>query len=927
MRLLSLTRSACLTLGLLVLCTPLHAGDKKAATPFLPGYNRFYLDSKEKGDAVRGGTLLLGELGCVQCHKAEPEIAKSLQTKQAPILDGVGSRIRKTFFKNFLFDPQTAKPHTLMPNALGGLPSDEREKAAEALAHYLASTGVAKQQKPQPKAVAAGKSTYHQLGCVACHGTRDGKGDQAKISETSIPLGDLKAKYTLTSLTAFLENPHTVRPSGRMPQLLNVKQANDVASYLLQGIGIDLAGANMKYSYYEGAWQNLPDFAKLKAKASGIAPAFDIKVAPRAGNMALVFEGFLDIRKEGQYKFWLTSDDGSKLWIDDKLVVNNDGVHPPAVVNASTFLKTGPRPIKVAFFNAGGGAELRLEFQGAGVPKQELHSFVRATENEPKVAKKEKSKTEFILDETLVAKGKELFQSVGCASCHQLKESDKPLPSKLEAPALAKLRAGQGCLSSTPGKNVPHFTLPAKAKSDIAAALASLSAGAPKLTKEGIIHRTFVTFNCYACHERDKVGGPEDIWNAHFTTTQPEMGDEARIPPSLTGVGAKMQPAYLKHIFASGVNDRPYMHTQMPKFGIENVGHLIDDFAALDKLTAIEKVSFGVTHAKAKADARYMVGGLAIGCVKCHTFNGNKAEGVQGMDMVLMPKRVQRDWFHHYLLTPMALRPGTRMPEAWPKGVSPLPKILGGDTAKQIEAIYIYLADGKAAQLPLGINKKFIPLVAEGEAIIYRNFIQGAGARAIGVGYPEQANLAFDANDLRIAMIWQGAFIDAARHWLDRGVGYQPPLGDNILAFPSGPSVAILAKEDEPWPTKALKETNHFKGYRLTKDQRPTFLYEVSGIHVEDFPNPAPAKTGFPHMKRTLTVSADKAPANAYFRAAFGKKIEAEKDGWYSVDGLWRVRVTGAEPRIRASGAGNMELLVPLSFKDGKTEVTQEISW
>ena len=57
-----------------------------------------------------------------------------------------------------------------------------------------------------------------------------------------------------------------------------------------------------------------------------------------------------------------------------------------------------------------------------------------------------------------------------------------------------------------------------------------------------------------------------------------------------------------------------------------------------------------------------------------------------------------------------------------------------------------------------------IELVATNEAIIYRNFIEGAGTRAIGVGYPEKANLAFDANELRLARIWQGSFIDASRH-------------------------------------------------------------------------------------------------------------------------------------------------------------------
>ncbi|MFN3484700.1 MAG: hypothetical protein ACK44W_04365, partial [Planctomycetota bacterium] len=57
------------------------------------------------------------------------------------------------------------------------------------------------------------------------------------------------------------------------------------------------------------------------------------------------------------------------------------------------------------------------------------------------------------------------------------------------------------------------------------------------------------------------------------------------------------------------------------------------------------------------------------------------------------------------------------------------------------------------------------------EAIIYRNFIQGAGPRAIAVGYPEHAHLAFDANHMRLALLWRGDFIDASKHWVDRGPG------------------------------------------------------------------------------------------------------------------------------------------------------------
>ena len=68
-----------------------------------------------------------------------------------------------------------------------------------------------------------------------------------------------------------------------------------------------------------------------------------------------------------------------------------------------------------------------------------------------------------------------------------------------------------------------------------------------------------------------------------------------------------------------------------------------------------------------------------------------------------------------------------------------------------------------------------------------------AGSRAIGVGYPEKANLAFDANDVRLAMIWQGAFIDAARHRTGRGVGFEKPLGGNVVKLPAGPEFAHLS--------------------------------------------------------------------------------------------------------------------------------------
>jgi hypothetical protein len=272
----------------------------------------------------------------------------------------------------------------------------------------------------------------------------------------------------------------------------------------------------------------------------------------------------------------------------------------------------------------------------------------------------------------------------------------------------------------------------------------------------------------------------------------------------------------------------------------------------------------------------------------------------------------------HYLLDPNKFRRGTRMPAAWPKGEVVLTKVLDGKALNQIEGIWVYLSDGNKAQLPIGTTKQSIPLVPAGEAIIYRNFIEGGGTRAIGVGYPEKVNVCFDANNLRLAMIWQGAFIDAARHWTDRGSGFEPPLGDNVLHLPQGMSFAVLGSETEAWPTKTAREQGaRFKGYRLGKEQRPTFLYSVGNATIEDTPD-ALIVGDTPGLRRTLTVQGN--GNDLYYRAAVADKIEATGNGWYRVGDL-RVRIDGAE--LRQSN-GKMELLVPVR---GKTTIVQDYVW
>ncbi len=132
-----------------------------------------------------------------------------------------------------------------------------------------------------------------------------------------------------------------------------------------------------------------------------------------------------------------------------------------------------------------------------------------------------------------------------------------------------------------------------------------------------------------------------------------------------------------------------------------------------------------------------------------------------------------------------------------------------------------------------------MPLIVDKEPIIYREFITDAGNRGIGVGYPGGVNIAWSAEDMNLALVWRGAFIDAARHWKDRGGGPQGPLGYDVFQPVDGLTVPFAESGggEAAWPkvkSAERPEDYHWKGYRLDARRFPTFLYEWKGVKVSD---------------------------------------------------------------------------------------------
>ncbi len=71
----------------------------------------------------------------------------------------------------------------------------------------------------------------------------------------------------------------------------------------------------------------------------------------------------LEIKKDGYYMLLVSSDDGVKLFLKDKLLINHDGLHGSESPHSFLIpLKKGLYPVSLEYFQKGGGADLRLRY-------------------------------------------------------------------------------------------------------------------------------------------------------------------------------------------------------------------------------------------------------------------------------------------------------------------------------------------------------------------------------------------------------------------------------------------------------------------------------------------------------------------------------------------------------------------------------------
>ena len=124
--------------------------------------------------------------------------------------------------------------------------------------------------------------------------------------------------------------------------------------------------ADWQYDAYLGDWSTLPDFDALTPVDSGTVTIISTAPRPRDDRFGLRFRAQVTVDVAGNYTFATNSDDGSQLFIDGALVVDNDGLHGPRTISEVRFLDVGTYDVEVTMFEQGGGQLIEATYAPPG---------------------------------------------------------------------------------------------------------------------------------------------------------------------------------------------------------------------------------------------------------------------------------------------------------------------------------------------------------------------------------------------------------------------------------------------------------------------------------------------------------------------------------------------------------------------------------
>jgi len=189
------------------------------------------------------------------------------------------------------------------------------------------------------------------------------------------PLENMEIYYSL-------DGTKPTKQSTRYSKPLTISENTTLKTIAFRGnVASEIKTAKVeKQSYYEPVsvqptkgslkqWSALKKFTivedvKLTNNSNyKLVNAINLEEFEGIEHVSLVFKGYFMAEEDGLFEFSTKSDDGSLLYISDKLVVDNGGNHAAILRSGMVALKKGWHPITIKYHQGGGGSELTVSFK------------------------------------------------------------------------------------------------------------------------------------------------------------------------------------------------------------------------------------------------------------------------------------------------------------------------------------------------------------------------------------------------------------------------------------------------------------------------------------------------------------------------------------------------------------------------------------
>ena len=288
---------------------------------------------------------------------------------------GTGNRWFATFYDGTIGDAGTFQNARFIDsgavattygttNPTGGLPKSVDASTVYAYADNATSTNLAPVAKNQNVRTLKGAPYYVVLVATDANGdtlnysivANPGHGSLSGSGANRLYTPD--ANYQGTDFFTFKAN--------------DTKVDSNTATVVIQ---IGTAGSGLMAEFFHvGNNGMIPDLGGRVADLTRVDAQINYAVdadfpSGYVNDFAIRHTGFLNVVTAGSYTLSVNSDDGSKLWLDGALLINNDGTHGMVEKSATLTLSAGYHALRVEFYQGSGGKGLIMKWSGPSIAK------------------------------------------------------------------------------------------------------------------------------------------------------------------------------------------------------------------------------------------------------------------------------------------------------------------------------------------------------------------------------------------------------------------------------------------------------------------------------------------------------------------------------------------------------------------------------